>query len=473
MVRDGMTKLTNMQLSDGGWGWFSGWGEHSYPHTTAVVVHGLQIAQQNDVAMVPGVLEAGVAWLERYQAQEVQKLKNAEGQIHPWKNSADDLDALVYMVLADAGIENSDMTEFLYRDRNNVSVYAKSMYGLGLHTHGHQEKLDMILRNIEQYVVEDETNETAYLRLPENTYWWYWYGSEIESDAFYLKLLARTDPNGERAPRMVKYLLNNRKHSTYWNSTRDTAYCVEAFADFIRASGETEPNMVVEVWVDGEKRQEAEITADNLFTFNNRFVLSGDELTSGSHQIEIRRTGEGPVYWNAYLTNFTLEDHISAAGLEVTVDRKFYRLVPTEREVQVEGSRGQAVEQRVQHYERVPIENLDELTSGDLVEIDLILESKNDYEYVIFEDMKAAGFETVDVRSGYYNNGLRSYMELRDNRVAFFCRVLPRGRHSITYRMRAEIPGQFSALPTRAWAMYAPELRGNSDEIKLIIVDEE
>jgi uncharacterized protein YfaS (alpha-2-macroglobulin family) len=37
--------------------------------------------------------------------------------------------------------------------------------------------------------------------------------------------------------------------------------------------------------------------------------------------------------------------------------------------------------------------------------------------------------------------------------------------------MRAEIPGKFSALPTRAEAMYAPELKGNSDEIKLKIAD--
>ena len=48
-------------------------------------------------------------------------------------------------------------------------------------------------------------------------------GKLIEADAYYLKLLAKTDPKGERASRLVKYLLNNRKHATYWNSTRDTA----------------------------------------------------------------------------------------------------------------------------------------------------------------------------------------------------------------------------------------------------------
>jgi uncharacterized protein YfaS (alpha-2-macroglobulin family) len=41
----------------------------------------------------------------------------------------------------------------------------------------------------------------------------------------------------------------------------------------------------------------------------------------------------------------------------------------------------------------------------------------------------------------------------------------------MSYRMRAEVPGTFSALPTRAYAMYAPELKANSDEIKLKVED--
>jgi uncharacterized protein YfaS (alpha-2-macroglobulin family) len=64
-----------------------------------------------------------------------------------------------------------------------------------------------------------------------------------------------------------------------------------------------------------------------------------------------------------------------------------------------------------------------------------------------------------------------AYVEFRDQKVCFFVQHLARGRHSVSYRLRAETPGRFSALPTRAYAMYAPELRGNSDEIKLNIVD--
>jgi len=63
-------------------------------------------------------------------------------------------------------------------------------------------------------------------------------------------------------------------------------------------------------------------------------------------------------------------------------------------------------------------------------------------------------------------------VEFRDERVAFFFQRLMRGKHSVSYRLRAETPGSFSALPTRISAMYAPELRGNSDEIKVKIKDE-
>lgn len=471
MVKEGLTALTNMQCADGGWGWFSGFGEHSWPHTTAVVVHGLQIARENDQALVPGVLERGVDWLKGYQSRELTKLKNAPGKIEPWKSSADDIDAMVYMILVDAGADNVEMRDFIYRDRNKIAVYSKAMFGLALHKMKDQEKLDMIMKNIEQFLVQDAENETAYLKLPADNYWWYWYGSETEANAYYLKLLAKTSPKAEQASRLVKYLLNNRKHATYWSNTRDTAICVESFADYIRATGENKPDMLVQVFIDGEQKKEVKITGADLFTFDNKLVLTGAEVKDGKHEIEIRRQGQGPVYFNAYLTNFTLEDDIKKAGLEVKVNRQIYLLKKVDKSIKVEGVRGQALDQKVEKYERVPLENLATLKSGDLIEIELEIDSKNDYEYILFEDMKAAGFEAVDVRSGYVHNGLGAYMELRDNRVSFFVRQLARGKNSISYRMRAETPGVFSALPAKASAMYAPELKGNSDELKLKIED--
>src|SRR5690606_27128895 len=132
MVRDGVTRLTNMQLSDGGWGWFSGHGEWSSPHTTAVVVRGLIVARGNDVAIVPGTIERGLQWLNTYQATQVQRLKNAATNTDPWKESADNLDALIYHILALEGQDNHEMREFIYRDRQKLSSYGLALFGLAL-----------------------------------------------------------------------------------------------------------------------------------------------------------------------------------------------------------------------------------------------------------------------------------------------------------------------------------------------------
>ncbi len=471
MVTAGVKRLVAMQLSDGGWGWFSGYGEHSYPHTTALVIHGLQIARENGVTVPGGVIARGVQWLKEYQAKEIERLNLWDRTKKKGKSHADNLDAFVYMVLSDEALENKLMRNYLYRDRNSLAVYAKAMYGMALVKVEDNDKLAMVVKNIEQFLVVDDENQTAYLNLPNNHYWWYWYGSEYEAHAYYLKLLSRTDPAGKKASGLVKYLLNNRKHATYWNSTRDTAVIVEAFADYLAASGEAAPDLTLDIFFNDRKVKTVRINAQNLFTFDNKWVLEGKQISSGTHTLKLKKSGRGSVYFNAYLDYFSLEDFITKEGLEIKVQRRVFRLTEIDKKIKAVGSRGQVVDRRVEKYERQQLENRATVKSGELVEVELIIDSKNDYEYLVFEDLKAAGFEPVEVRSGYTGNEMGAYVEFRDQKVAFFVRRLARGKHSVSYRLRAEIPGKFSALPTRAYAMYAPELKANSDEIKLIVRD--
>jgi hypothetical protein len=246
---------------------------------------------------------------------------------------------------------------------------------------------------------------------------------------------------------------------------------VEAFADFLAYSGEDRPDIKLDIYFDGRQLKTVRINAGNLFTYDNKLILEGKDITSGRHTLTLKKSGRGSVYFNAYLDYFTLEDFIAAEGLEVKVNRNVYRLQEADRKIKDVGSHGQVVDRKVEKFVRVPLGNPSTVKSGELVEVELAIESKNDYEYLVFEDLKAAGFEPVDVRSGYNNNEMGAYVEYRDRKVCFFVQRLARGRHSISYRLRAEIPGRFSALPARGYAMYAPELKGNSDEIKLIIED--
>src|SRR5581483_9748716 len=93
----------------------------------------------------PGVLDRGVAWLRNYQAVQVQHLKNAPTKTYPWKEYADDLDALIHLTLVEAGVADNAMTELLYRDRTHLAVYAKALFGLALHQQKDNDKLSMVL----------------------------------------------------------------------------------------------------------------------------------------------------------------------------------------------------------------------------------------------------------------------------------------------------------------------------------------
>ncbi|MDZ4849564.1 MAG: alpha-2-macroglobulin family protein [Pirellulaceae bacterium] len=473
MVDVGLRRLTEMQCADGGWGWFSGVSEHSWPHTTAVVVRGLLAAKAADAPIVPHTLDRGLDWLTRYQAEQLQALRNAKSKSkkRPSKELPDDLDAFVFHVLVAADRRNNEeMLSFLYENRNSLSVHSKTLLAIATHQLGDLEKTKMLRQNIEQFLVQDAENETAYLR--DQSPWWYWYGSSIEATANYLKLIVRIEPQSPTASRLVKYLLNNRKNATYWNSTRDTALVIEAFAEYLGVTEEGKHDLKADVVLDGQSIGSVEFSAQTLFEANNTIELIGAAVKPGSHKLEIKKTGKGSLYWNVYQTNFTLEEEIQAAGLEIKVDRRYYRLDAIEKELLLAGDRGQIDKGERAAFDRVAIEDLSEVKSGQMVEVELLVESKNDYEYLILSDPKAASFEPIETQSGYsFTGGLSIYREFRDQFVGMYLRSLPRGSHSIRYRLRCEAPGRFTALPATVLGMYAPELVGNSKDFDVIVVE--
>ena len=486
MVAAGVDRLMSMQNSDGGWGWFSGYGEYSYPHTTAVIVHGLLVAKANGANIPDRMLDSGIAWLISHEKKQTAALqlhverealrkecKKIKDDTRYEKSRTDAIDAFVRMILGEARRDSEPMLAFLHRDRVDLPVYAKCLLGLEHHRKGDEARRDEVMRMIAQFLKRDDENQTAYLDLKNTNYWWFWYGSEVEAHAWYLKLLAAVKPKEADTRGLVKYLVNNRKHATYWESTRDTAYAIEAIAAYFKASGEDAPEMNVEVIINGNRNQahKVSINRDNLFTFDGTITLTGDSVITGKNTVELHKSGKGTLYANAYLEVFTLEDRLRAAGLEVKVQRKISKLIELEKETEVPDSTGLVVQQQVERFRREPLTDGASVKSGDRIEVELILESKNDYEYLIFSDAKAAGFEALDALSGFISGdgGFSAYMEPRDQTVDFFIRALPRGTHTLRYQLRAEAPGTYKALPAEASAMYAPELRGNSEDIRLII----
>ncbi|OGV31021.1 MAG: hypothetical protein A2020_00095 [Lentisphaerae bacterium GWF2_45_14] len=460
IVETGMKKLMDMQLPDGGWGWFPG-GRKFSAHLTSIVLHGLKMASKAGIAVDGSAIERAKNCLVNYQIKRIKEIAEKD-------HSVGDSDALVFRTLAEYSVRDGKMKNYLYENRKELGLYGKTLFALGLDPAADRHMLENLLKNIEQYLIRDSENQTVYLDVPRS-FWWFWYGDDIETQAHYLELLMDIKSDSDVIPGLVKYIVCNRKNSTYWKSTRDTAYCIEALLEYFRKSGENETDMNVEIFLDGKSLEKWKVNKANLLSVDGTLHLSGSRIAAGKHVVEIRKNGNGRLFCDAYFSYFSLEDFITASGLDIKINRNYYLLKNKNSSSAAPGAHGQPVDVKVGSFEKLQLGDLSTVKSGEMVEVELVVESKNDYEYIMFEDMKAAGFESVELRSGYTSNALGAYMEFRDTKVCFFVTNLPRGKHSISYRLRAETPGRFSALPARVEAMYAPEINANSNEMKIKI----
>jgi uncharacterized protein YfaS (alpha-2-macroglobulin family) len=235
--------------------------------------------------------------------------------------------------------------------------------------------------------------------------------------------------------------------------------------------------------VNGTTVANGSVNPENILNAPAEFKIDQKLIRNDLNEIVIRRkSGNGPVYFSVYSKFFSLEEPITSAGNEIFVKREYHRL--QEEPTLLKGTT----------YQKYPLIDNSDVTTGNRVEVVINVESKNNYEYLLFEDLKPAGLEAVQIRSGeaLYARELKAsapadpqkrnesdytgrtrwiYQELRDRKVAMFIDQLPQGKWEIRYELRAEVPGSFHALPLMAEAMYVPEIRANDTEIRIRVQD--
>ncbi len=447
MLAAGLRRLASMQNSDGGFGWWR--LDRSSMHLTSYVLQGLAEARKAGRDVPDAMISRAADWLER-------ELKDH-----------DDLHSKAYaaFALARAGRKPTAALDEVFRKRDELGTQGKAQLAIALNAVGRGKDGALVLTNLEDFVRRDD--EQGIVWWDGGSSWWRWYDDEIETNAWMLLAMTEVAPKHRFARPLARWMIYNRTGNR-WKSTRDTALSVLALARHAKAAGELDPDYEVVVrWGDRVlKRQK--IDAVNMFAFDNRIVLEGDAIETGPLPLVVERVGRGPLYVNCRLSYFSREDRIMAAGHQIELERQYWLLKPIEKEVERNGRKVKVLD-----HERTRLDHMAKVQAGDEIEVKLFVTAGNNYEYIVLEDRKPSGFEPLELRSGSrYGNGVCSNMELRDEKVVFFVTWLQKGRHEISYRMRAEVPGTINAMPGRAEAMYAPRLGGISDSWRVVVADE-
>lgn len=489
VTRAGLARLYDFQHSDGGWGWWKD-GE-SDPFMTAYVVWGLTLAREAGVAIRDDAAARAATWLD-------QKLVEAE--------RSHDLQAwMLHAVTAHRASRRESATSFetkaldnLWTNRDRLNAYSRSLFALSANIAGQKERAQALVRNLENGVKIDRAPDASILlkgsgertalataHWGEDGLWWRWSDSPVESTSTALRALMAIDPSNELVEPVMNWLVKNRR-GAQWSNTRDTAMAVLALDEYLKRSGEMSSSVEYEVSINGQPLGRKRITPSNALAAPSRFAVPASAIRS-NNEISIRKiSGNAPLYFAAQANFFSLEEPVRAAGSEMFVRRDYFRLA------------GHPTLLKGHVYDREPLADGASVKSGDRVEVVVTIDTKNDYEYLIFEDLKPAGFEAIDVQSGkpLYAGELRSgasaratsgarsaleteltgrtrwvYQELRDRKVAMFVDKLPQGVWQIRYTLRAEVPGAFHALPVIGQAMYVPEIRANGEEVRVKVVD--
>lgn len=473
MIQAGLKRLADFQKADGGWGWWK--NDESNPYMTAYVVYGLTEAREADVAFDRSILARGVAFL--------RKRITSPSPVGRWAWTQDDGNVRAWMLMALAGEnpgsilstpEVRGVLDDVFNKRDDMTDYGRALLAIVLARVGDRNRAGVVIENFGNSIRLDEPTRTA--SWGRNDGWWYWYDNGLETTAMVLRAVLASDPKHKWVSMIVRWLVQNRR-GAQWYSTKDTALCVYALSEYLQASGELDPDMTVRIEVDGKLRNELRVTKANVLTLDAVTPVGIEDLQPGKHTVKVARNGRGNLYVSGFLRYYTREDPIKAAGHQVAVTRSYVKLIPKEvtktRDVWRPNERKHIKEEyQTIEYDRVPVQPGEELSSGTRLEVCLQIEAKNNYEYLIFEDPKPAGCEPVELVSGYaHGGGVYANLELRDQKVVFFATYLSQGTHKLAYELRCETPGVFSALPSRAEAMYTPHVRAISDSARLAIVE--
>ncbi len=445
MVSAGLARLYRYQHYDGGWGWWE--YDDTDPRMTAYVVFGLDLARA-----------AGFDVDEQVLARGRKALRELAGKPR-------DVDDLVYKlyVMSKVGEKTLPRLDEMVARRRELSDYSLALLALTLNEVERRAEAGRVLGDLMASARGDESA----------TYWdasageRYWADNSVETTAYALLAALAVAPAHERIPGMVRWLADARRGGA-WFSTKDTAIAIFALADYIKLRGEASPGCTATVSLNGKRVGKADFVGKSVLTREAEIAIDPADLVSGENEVTVTRTGRGRLYFAVSCEYYTPADTVAPEGQGLAVTRGYYR-----RTLDSRAKQGQAAgATRVKPDPGGPAYTYEPVTGplkpGEEVFVRIVVKTDRPYTYVVIEDPLPSGFEVVEEPFDAYSwEFWYGRKEVRDEKVAFFSGYLKEGENEIVYPIRAERPGRYRIMPTRAWGMYAPDVFGQSGSSEL------
>lgn len=448
-------KLRERQMADGGWSWFPGGTGSWYitQHIASGFGHLAKLGVKPKLATDEMALKA-IEFCDAQVVKAYEELKKAEREKR-LKLSDDNLwDMYIHYLYARSfypkAKSDKAATEarnyFLQQAKtywNKKGNYQQGMLALALHRFEDKTTPAQIVKSLGERAIRSE-ELGMYWKTPAG---YYWYEAPIETQALMIELFAEVGKDEKAVDELKVWLLRN-KQTTHWKTTKATS---EAIYALLVTQGKVEMLADADqVKIDFKQLKSKEVVATmgkaqldaEAGTGYFKTSWKGKDIKPGMEQVSVSNPNSGIAWGAMYWQYFEQLDKIKAfEATPLTLRKKLFKEEKT--------ATGPKLRE---------ITANEPLRPGDKLIVRVELRSDRDMEYIHLKDMRASGFEPMNVLSQYkYKDGLGYYESTGDAATHFFIDYLRKGTYVFEYPLRVVHKGTFSNGISSIQCMYAPE----------------
>ncbi|MCU7614020.1 MG2 domain-containing protein [Chryseobacterium sp. GMJ5] len=441
-----------LQNPDGGFSWYQG-----YPSSYGTSLYILKNLGKINVWLKENVKEyqnseqdALVANLVKYVDNEINQYWDVKKE-NVWTNwTLDYLDTRNYWEkqypLKGKG---ATLKSLVKQKVKTVKITDFTFFGLHraallMNDYGLKDTSDILMNYLKETSVDSKT---------QGVYWkqnlddWGWFGSKVVNQAGALEAFNRLKPNDQKFIEDIKIWLITQKEVNSWGSSRGTAEVIFTILNSGKSWTTPESEVVNIVW--GEKTLKPETQATGYV----KSSLKSDMIDKKLGTVTITKPGAGIVQGGLFWQYYEDLDKIKSSENYIFISKELYKKIKT-----VNGEELQKISPETP------------LKIGDKVTVRMILNTDRAMEFIHLKDMRAAGFEPVDVLSGYqWKNSLGYYQSTKDASTNFYIEYLPKGKYVFEYDFVANASGKFSNGITTMQNYYAPQMNAHTKGTNVII----
>lgn len=463
-INDDWSELKKLQNPDGGFSWYAGYPS-SYYNSLYILKN---LGRLND--WLKGNLadyqsteqKEMVAQLVRYVDKEVSRYFEVKKE-NVWSNYVlDYLDTRHYWEKEyPLKGDGKKMKDLVISKAKTGKITDFTFFGL------HRAALLFEAYNLKDVSKKLMTylKETSVQSETQGVYWkqnlndWGWYSSKTVNHAGALEAFNKLTSDQNFVEEMKIWLITQKEVSN-WDTSRSTAEVIYTILNSGKSwtAAETKGSAIemsqsdkaTIIW--GGK----ELTnPDTKATGYVKSAVNSENIDKNLASVTITKPGAGIVQGGLFWQYYEDLDKIKSSETYISITKELYRKVKT-----VNGEELQKI------TENSP------LKIGDKVTVRMILNTDRNMEFIHLKDMRAAGFEPVDVLSGYqWKNNLGYYQVTKDASTNFYIEYMPKGKYVFGYDYICNAAGTFSNGITTMQNYYAPQMNAHTQGTKVSITE--